>query len=391
MAFKKRIVTKPLTKLAFIFGCVLVATTEPLFENDHYRYLWEGRVVTAGKNPYTLAPKSPELDAIAFNARDKIGFSNLPTVYPPVALIWFGVASFLTSDYRIGLFILVVFNSLLIYLLIKSLEPFLKSSWPLLLTLPLLQKEFIQSVHIDLLAFFFVLPILLGLLRPLYIRYFLASALVFLSIFSKVIGIFYIFPLFLTYFKKMKGKFSFWVILFMLVFSYPAFLYYLETMEGLKGLKAFSGKWIWNPGFYAILTDIFKFNAELARKTSMGFFLFFVFILVIRTLGVYLKNGCQFDRRKLWILSYLFYGSLCFFTPVYNAWYVIWYLVPAILLNLKFGVLYAVFSFTCYTSYYQYSLIPYGEFLGHIFFIFSLVEMAKMTNSEGLRTLAKNQ
>lgn len=59
----------------------------PLLSDDLYRYLWEGRVLAAGGNPFRDAPSSlPGLDD-ALLAR--VNHPGIPSVYPPIALLWF--------------------------------------------------------------------------------------------------------------------------------------------------------------------------------------------------------------------------------------------------------------------------------------------------------------
>lgn len=68
----------------------------PLLSDDIYRYLWDGRVLLAGINPYEHAP----LDAALAHLRDadiwpKINHPHLPTIYPPAAQYLFGLAAYL--------------------------------------------------------------------------------------------------------------------------------------------------------------------------------------------------------------------------------------------------------------------------------------------------------
>ena len=60
-----------------------------LFENDHYRYIWEGKVVAAGENPYKHAPKSKELKHIEYEHKKKIAYNKLTSIYPPLSQVFF--------------------------------------------------------------------------------------------------------------------------------------------------------------------------------------------------------------------------------------------------------------------------------------------------------------
>ena len=140
--------------ITFVFSFILIFMSFPILENDQYRYLWEGRVLMGGENPYLSAPDSPLLDHIKFDARKLVGFPSLTTVYPPVALIWFSIASFFSGFYKVGLVILMFMNSILVTYIIMRLSRSSDKGWMLVLVFPLFLKEYVQSVHIDLLAFF---------------------------------------------------------------------------------------------------------------------------------------------------------------------------------------------------------------------------------------------
>jgi alpha-1,6-mannosyltransferase len=366
-----------LKKKYYLIGVVLILFSQPLFENDHYRYIWEGRVFANGGNPYTDAPNASTLNGIDYNKKESIGFKHLTTVYPPASILWFSVGGAFSSNYRVGLIILMILNSILVFILLKRIENYISSTWLLILIIPLLQKEYIQSIHIDLFAFMFVFPFLLDKNR----NYFKSWILIFLSIFSKVIGIFFVYPFIMKHYLEKKRKVSFWFLNLSLLFSFPLFYFYLTKINGVNGFEAFSREWVWNPGFYSLLTRLFLIEENMARTISFVSFIVFVSLLGIVSLSCYMRNKFMFEKTELWILTYLFFSSLIFFTPVYNAWYVIWFLVPALLLNLKFGVFYAFFSFTCYMKYLNPDWLPYGELMGHIFFLPSVFECKKLLQS----------
>ncbi len=60
--------------------------------DDVERYLWDGRVVTAGFDPYRLAPASEELTALRDTRWQRLPHRDVPTVYPPLALGLFALA-----------------------------------------------------------------------------------------------------------------------------------------------------------------------------------------------------------------------------------------------------------------------------------------------------------
>lgn len=64
----------------------------PLSSDDLYRYLWDGRVLGAGMNPYAYAPTDPALAPLRDALWRRINHPELPTIYPPAAQGLFAVA-----------------------------------------------------------------------------------------------------------------------------------------------------------------------------------------------------------------------------------------------------------------------------------------------------------
>lgn len=87
--------------LAIIISAGLLArlilfASEPVLEDDFYRYLWDGGVTAAGSNPYAVAPTdaaaSAALSPDAALILDRVGHADLRTIYPPTAQAAFAAA-----------------------------------------------------------------------------------------------------------------------------------------------------------------------------------------------------------------------------------------------------------------------------------------------------------
>ena len=61
--------------------------------DDALRYLWDGRVAMAGLNPYTLPPAAPELIPLRDETWRRLPHTDIPTVYPPLAMTAFSIAT----------------------------------------------------------------------------------------------------------------------------------------------------------------------------------------------------------------------------------------------------------------------------------------------------------
>jgi len=61
--------------------------------DDALRYLWDGRVAGAGFNPYLLPPAATELTPLRDEIWRRLPHTDVPTVYPPLAMTAFSIAS----------------------------------------------------------------------------------------------------------------------------------------------------------------------------------------------------------------------------------------------------------------------------------------------------------
>ncbi|MEM9294321.1 MAG: hypothetical protein AAGA57_00830 [Planctomycetota bacterium] len=115
-------------KLVVLIGVVFLGMrlpwlfVPPMLEDDHFRYLWDGRVVLAGEDPYAVAPAevlrglnqerlSTREGALWDAAREpgaratleRINHPEVRTIYPPVAELAFAVAQTITPYRPLGL------------------------------------------------------------------------------------------------------------------------------------------------------------------------------------------------------------------------------------------------------------------------------------------------
>jgi hypothetical protein len=77
---------------------VLLLPLPPTLSEDSLRYLWDGKVAGAGLNPYLLEPDAPELEPLRDDDWQRLPHRHVPTVYPPLAMALFSIASRLPAS-----------------------------------------------------------------------------------------------------------------------------------------------------------------------------------------------------------------------------------------------------------------------------------------------------
>ncbi|HVR28294.1 MAG TPA: glycosyltransferase 87 family protein [Thermoanaerobaculia bacterium] len=65
----------------------------PTLSDDVYRYLWDGRVAAAGRNPYFHSPDDTDLAPLRDVMWERVGHREVETVYPPFAIAAFSIAA----------------------------------------------------------------------------------------------------------------------------------------------------------------------------------------------------------------------------------------------------------------------------------------------------------
>jgi hypothetical protein len=66
---------------------------QPTLSEDVYRYLWDGRLVARGVNPYLHAPADSALAPFHDQLLRQLNHFDVPTIYPPAAQLLFGAVA----------------------------------------------------------------------------------------------------------------------------------------------------------------------------------------------------------------------------------------------------------------------------------------------------------
>lgn len=131
-----------------------VLLAEPYFADDYQRYLFDGRLILSGINPYAVTPMTfPELGGTSIPKPD------IKTIYPPLAEGLFAVASWLGGTlwhWRVLNLIPDLLGAIIFFRLLKANN--LPESWIVLwLWNPLILKEGLHAAHLDIWTLFAVL------------------------------------------------------------------------------------------------------------------------------------------------------------------------------------------------------------------------------------------
>ena len=144
--------------LALILGAALamrivVLLAPPFLSSDVYRYVWDGRVLAAGINPYRYIPTDPQLaplrDAEIFPEINRGNYA--PTIYPPAAEAIFFAATRFSESITAMKAAMVVFEAIATLLMLSLLAGAGLPATRIIIYAwhPLPLWEFAGSGHID--------------------------------------------------------------------------------------------------------------------------------------------------------------------------------------------------------------------------------------------------
>ena len=300
---------------------------EPLFEDDYYRYLWDGYQTVTTNDPYTHAP------AVFFDLDVPAGFEpilsliNYPeiaTVYGPVAQWFFAIAYLIAPGEVWPLQLMSGLADLLIICLLRQLgagNALLLYAWS-----PLILKEFSLTAHPDVISIAFMFASIVAAYQQ---RVLLAGFALGLALGAKVFAI-----LILPFLLSCRWSWAYWL---WFCSSMAACLGMITLYFGSltiwvpEGLLAMAESWLFNSPIYYLLLPITSFQSLKVMLLS-GFVLYAMAAFCRRMHRLWIARKSQLDHQPLWSLStsafrgdYLF-ALFLLSLPVINPWYLAWLL-----------------------------------------------------------------
>ena len=334
-----------------------------LYDNDVWRFLWDGHVTTHGISPYRYSPaevrdseslESRLLDDDWWEVHDNISFENLVTIYPPVAQALFAVTTSLApgSVFVFKLF-LVAFDLATCWLLFRLLQHAGAAVGHLVLYAwsPLVLKEIAGSAHFEsLTTFLLVLGTWFAVHRAPR-RAVLATTAAALTKLAPIVAL----PLVLA---RVGRRFLLLAVGLTVLVCIPVFA---SLPRWVETTRIFAESWEFNSGPWALLRAGFdlvttEHASSLASWTSSVLLLF---LLVLAYRGVASTD----DAVSLYGALFTVLAAVVVLSPAVMPWYLIWALPFAALLAAcaesrvmrRLGVLWAALGCLSVLSYYFYA------------------------------------
>tara|TARA_B110000046_G_C13026381_1_gene414357 strand:+ start:14310 stop:15593 length:1284 start_codon:yes stop_codon:yes gene_type:complete len=357
-----------LTYLALALRLVFIAAI-PNLSQDFYRFIWDGRLILSGLNPYLTTPDNLMISQPNLFPQMKTLFEGMRALsaghysnYPPLHQLPFILAAIISKHSILGS--VVVLRLLLIgadigilffgkKLLRKLQLPTRNIYWFILN--PLVIIELTGNLHFEgLMLFFFVMALYYVHTK----KWHLAALTMALSIAVKLVPILSL-PLFLNKLGWKKSiRFYLTVgIVFMLLFAPFLKDNFLENYSATIGL--WFSKFEFNASFYYLLNWGLETILNFELIHSMG-------IIVVSFIGLQIIYQLLQNKTKtkalITTVLWVFTGYYLISTTV-HPWYIISLLLLSIFTPFKFARVWSYSLILSYFAYHQFSVEEKGVIL----------------------------
>lgn len=260
-----------------LFRITLIPTSYTTSDDVH-RYLWEGKVVANGFNPYTASPDDSTLVHLRDDNYEKVTFKHIPAIYPPLSQVVFAINYFAAGNGTIILkFIYLIFEIITLILLLKLIVLKGKDAKLVILYawLPLPILEYFNNAHLDVIGISFLVMFIYYFEKQ---KFNLASATLALAFLSKLLALLLL-PLVIKKLGIKKSLVFYGLFLFVSVIFYMPFI--SGNVEVLAGLLKYLSRWEFNGSVYNLIKMIFS-SGQTARLVCGLLLSFSVLIIAFR-------------------------------------------------------------------------------------------------------------
>ncbi len=322
-----------------IFALMFRITLLPAAPSDDiYRYLWEGKLQLNGINPYSHPPESSSLEHLRDGFSSDINHKHLSTIYPPLTLMVFAIADYVSHTIISMKSVFLIFDVLSIFILLRFLRVMGKNSHNVLTYAwsPLILISFAARGHCDSLQIFFViLALYLCALRK-NLRMVFSIGLAAMSKFIFIIIVPFLIP----------GKKLRYVIV---LFSVIAVLYlpYMSAGKGLfSTLLHFGTQYHFNDSAHFLISRLCIGSPLASKIVTVLIFGAVLLYLYKKHLNLLVTDDVEMNNSVL-NFAFVAIGTFLILAPTLHPWYLTW-IIPFLCFNKNRAWLVLTGTVICY-------------------------------------------
>ena len=389
--------TSLLAGLALLFR-VLFLFAIPNLSQDFYRFIWDGRMLLNGFNPYLYLPENFIREGIApiaqaqelYNGMGSLNGSHY-TNYPPVSQLCYAIAAIFSNSHILGavivLRILIIIADIGTYFFGKRLLKALKLPeyyifWYLLN--PFVILELTGNLHFEGVMVFFIISSLYFLHKN---QWHWAAILLGLSVSVKLIPLLFL-PLFFKRFIAFKNKASilsglqkligfYCIVIITILLTFSPFLSETFVQNFTKTISLWFQTFEFNASIYYIIRWVGFQVVGWNIIGTVGKILPLIVIGILLLLTFIRKN---YTTQQLISVMVLGICSYYFLSTTVHPWYLAVPLSLCIFTRYRFPIVWSVVIIFSYTAYIDPSFkenlwmvtLEYG--IVFFFFIFEIIK-----------------
>jgi len=289
--------------------------------DDINRYLWEGRLVSKGINPYLYAPDDPFLEKYA---KDDLFYSSVnhpdhPAIYPPFMLFLFSLIVRISySPIIIKLLMITADMGTIWCITLLISHRCLDLRWSILYAFnPVILYAFAGQAHLDVIQNFFFLCALCFYDQKKWILMFLFAGLAVQTKYVSVLAL----P-----FLVNKENIKFLIILILSIFT-PFLLIPDQPTQAIYNLLNFGTQFAFNGPVHGLLRIFF---GGIGPATSICKFLL-LSVLIFGYIYFHPQRSPKFQDDPV-SGSFFVMGALLLLSPTVHFWYLSW-IIPFLALR----------------------------------------------------------
>ncbi|MBS1259655.1 MAG: hypothetical protein MAG551_02730 [Candidatus Scalindua arabica] len=312
-----------------IFSLIFRFTLLPMTPSDDmYRYLWEGKLQLNGINPYSHPPESSGLEHLRDKFFSGINHKHLSTIYPPLMLMVFATADYVSHSFISMKSIFLLFDVLSIFLLLRFLDVMGKSSVNVLIYAwsPLILISFAARGHGDSLHIFLaILALYLCAIR----KNLHSAVSIGLAAMSKFVFII-ISPFIVS--TLIRGKRLKYVIALLSVIT-VLYLPYVGAGKGLfSTLFHFGTQYHFNDSAHFLIFCLSIGSPLVSKIITIIIFGSVLLLLYKKHLNTHFVEQGINRNESIVRLAFLSIGVFLILAPTLHPWYLTW-IVPFLCFN----------------------------------------------------------
>lgn len=352
---------KQLLIVGIVFRILLLFSV-PNLSDDVYRFIWDGRLLAEGINPFAHLPeeviKMRQVPGITNHLFQQLNSPAYYTIYPPVlqAIFWFNAKLFPTNVFQAIMcfkFIIVLAETgtiLIIPLVLKRLQLPVQSV--LLYTLnPLVIAELAGNVHFEAVMIFFVVLAFLALLQSKTYR---SAAYLSLGISSKLIPVLFV-PLIIKKLGLKQGV-TYTVVSGLITIALFWFIIDKATISHFfKSVNLFLSQFEFNASLYYLVRWLGSLITGYNIIAYAGPLLSLTAAIIIFILSI---QGGEVSERRFFLKALSILTIYYLLATTVHPWYISMPVALAVFTRYRYPI---IWSFTATLSYAAYQTNPVQE------------------------------